>query len=125
MADLSDKDLARLLREVEEKFPAAAERAKRLRERARTLDPVPVVIEVGSTEPAEDEVYLAQARLEAVIVGYGEGRYGNAEVNIARKQMAMAYARRSLAAGREQLEAEGVRWEDVPDEDDWSGMMYA
>jgi hypothetical protein len=125
MVDLSEKDLARLLREVEEKFPEAAERARRLRERASALDPVPVVIEVGSEQAADDEVYLAQARLAAVIAGYGEGQYSNAEVNIARKQMAIAYARRSLAACRERLEAEGVRWGDVPDEDDWSGMMYA
>jgi hypothetical protein len=83
------------------------------------------VIEVGSEQAAEDEVYLAEARLQAVIAGYGEGRYGNAEVNIARKQLAVARARRTLAACRETLENEGLRWEDVPDEDDWSGMLYA
>ncbi len=68
---------------------------------------------------------IAQARLDAVITGYAEGRYGNAEVNIARKQMALAYARRSLAAMREQLEAEGVAWEDVPNDDEWSDLFPA
>ncbi len=48
-----------------------------------------------------------------------------AEVNRARKQMALAYARRPLAAMREQLEAEGVRWEDVPDDDEWADLFPA
>jgi hypothetical protein len=125
MSDLTNEELERLLNEVKEKFPEAAARAKRLMERARTLEPISITIEVGSEQPAEDEVYLAQARLEAVITGWGEGKYTNADINIAQKQMAIAYARRSLAACRESLEASGVRWADVPDEDDWSSMMYA
>lgn len=125
MAHLTDEELQRLLAELNERFPEAVERAARLREHARTLDPLPVTLQVGTEEAADDEVYLAQARLDDVIAGYGAGRYGNHEVNVARKQMAVAYARRSLAAARAAFEREGVRWEDVPADDDWSDVLYA
>ena len=124
MPNPSNEDYERLLQELEEKFPGVREAARRRMERARTLEPIPITIQVGSEQPAEDEVLLAQARLEAVITGYGEGKYGNAEINIARKQLAIAYAKRSLASMREALEREGVRWEDVPEDDEWSGMLY-
>jgi len=125
MAHQTDEELERLLREVQERYPEAVAAAARLRERAERLEPIPVTIQVGSERPAEDAIVIAQARLDAVITGYGEGRFTMAEVNIARKQMALCHARRPLAAIREQLEAEGVRWEDVPDDDEWTDMLSA
>jgi hypothetical protein len=125
MANLSNEDYERLLNELEEKHPGIRERARRRMEYASKLEPITVVIQVGSEQPAEDEVLLAQARLDAIITGWGEGKYTSADIDIAQKQMAIAYARRSLAHCREYLESQGVKWEDVPDDDDWSGMPSA
>ena len=85
--------------------------------------PIIVCLEVGSVRAADEELQFLEARAE-ILFERGEDHISMAEACTMRKQLALAQAKPTLAKCRQVFAAQGIRFEDVPD-DDLSDMMSA